>query len=150
MIIHEEVGDILQCTAQSLVVPVNTVGVMGKGLALAFANTYPTLLPAYKKACLGSVFKREGLFVHRLESEDRNIVCLPTKRHWRNPSKLEWIEEAMESLANGIGRYHITSLAIPALGCGEGRLGWDEVYPVIQRYMNAVEIPVMVFLPFRK
>lgn len=149
MIIIEETGDILQSKAQSLVCPVNTVGAMGKGLALAFRDTFPSVYPAYQLACKTAVFTNEGLFVHTL-ADGRKIVCLPTKRHWRYPSRIRWIEEGLYRLANGIERWGITSLAVPAIGCGEGHLQWEHVRPLIVRYLEPIETPVALYLPWQK
>jgi O-acetyl-ADP-ribose deacetylase (regulator of RNase III) len=145
MIVLETESDILQSAAQSLVCPVNTVGVMGKGLALAFASAYPGLLAAYQRACQAAVFKRDGLFI--FETDGRKIICLPTKRHWRFPSKIEWIEEGLYRLASGVDRFGIESLAVPAIGCGEGKLMWTHVYPIIVQYLQPIETPVAVHLP---
>ena len=145
----EEQGDILQSNAQSLVCAVNIVGVMGKGMAKQFSMTFPGLLPSYQKACSRSVFKKEGLYVYEVDG-NRKVVCLPTKRHWRYPSKLEWIDEALHRLATDYMRYGITSLAVPAVGCGEGKLQWKDVYPLIVRYLDSIEIPVAIYLPFKK
>lgn len=146
MILLEEIGDIFESSAQSLVVPVNVVGVAGKGLAKAFADRFPTWLKAYKHACETRVFERHGFHVHSL-SDGRRIVSLPTKRHWRFPSKIEWIDEGLRRLAEEAETYGITSLAIPAIGCGEGRLRWEDVRVLIHRYLGVIELPVAVYLP---
>lgn len=146
MIVIEECGDILDSHAQTLVTTVNTAGVMGKGLAKAFKERYPGLYAGYKRACETNLFLKEGLYVHEVDGT-RKIVCFPTKRHWRFPSKLEWIDEGLRKLAEGVEKYGITSLAIPALGCGEGKLDWEAVYPLIREHLDPLEIPVAVYLP---
>jgi len=142
----EERGNILLSQAQSLILPCNTVGSLSKGLALQFKLMYPSIEAAYRLACKRHVFAREGLFVHTLDS-DKKIVCLPTKRHWRLPSRLEWVEEGLWRLACNIDTYGITSLAVPALGCGEGKLSWKDVYPLIVQYLGKIETPVIIYLP---
>lgn len=150
MIVMEiEGGNILESKAQTLITTVNTVGVMGKGLALAFKESFPGLYPSYKQACDRGIFKRDGFFVYEVDGS-RKIVCMPTKRHWRYPSKIEWIDESLYRLAHDYMKYGITSLAVPALGCGEGRLKWEDVYPLIVRYLDRIEIPVAVYLPSRR
>lgn len=148
MIVVEEIGNILESHAQTLVVPVNTVGVMGKGLAKAFADRHPSLLPAYQKACKLEVFKREGLFLHTTR-DGQKLLCFPTKHHWRRPSKLIWIDQGLHLLAQHVDAYGITSLAVPALGCGEGRLAWEDVRALIHRYLGQIDTPVAVFPPYR-
>jgi O-acetyl-ADP-ribose deacetylase (regulator of RNase III) len=146
MIVFEERADILESGAQTLVVPVNTVGAMGKGLALAFRRKYPTLYPAYRRACRLHVFEHEGMFIHEI-SEDRKILCFPTKHHWRQPSKLEWIIDGLELLVKHYGEWGITKLAVPALGCGEGKLDWPLVEEVLWRYLDPLELEVGIYLP---
>lgn len=147
MIVIEEEGDILLSQAQSLVCPVNTTGAMGKGLAKAFKDAYPSLYPAYLHACKTSHFVREGLFVHTVR-DGRKIVCLPTKRHWRYPSKIQWIDQGLYVLATSIERLGIASLAVPAIGCGEGKLEWKHVRPLIVQYLDPIETPVALYKPW--
>lgn len=146
MIVYEEPGDILNCSAQTLVCPVNTYGVMGCGLALAFKNRYPGLNEAYRKACRDRVFKEKGIFVFDF-SPTRKILCFPTKRDWRDPSHLLWIDKGLEAIARDFALYHITSLAVPAIGCGYGGLSWKDVSPIIDYYLDPIDLKVGVFPP---
>ena len=146
MIVYEERADLLRSGFQTLVCPVNVVGIMGNGLALAFKLRYPGLLEAYRKACLAGVFSDQGFFVYDV-SETRKILCLPTKRHWRNPSKLEWIDEALKRVAKDFSKHGITSLGIPAIGCGKGQLEWEAVRPLILKHLEPIELQVGIFAP---
>lgn len=145
MIVFEGDGDLLTSECQTLVCPVNTVGTLGNGLAAAFKWRYAGLLEAYKKACATSVFNGKGLYLWEYLPE-RKILCLPTKRHWSNPSKLIWIEKALEILAEDWEELGITSLGIPKIGCGKGELEWDAVRPLIHQYLGDIELPVSIFL----
>lgn len=147
MIEFEEVADIFESGAQTLVCPVNTMGVMGAGLALVFKIRFPGLLKAYKKACRDGVFQKEGIFVYDY-SPTRKILCFPTKRHWAHPSKLIWIDQGLRVIAKDFGKYGITSLAIPAIGCGKGQLKWEDVSPLIDQYLDPLDLKVGVYLPF--
>lgn len=146
MIIAERKGNILESECQTLVCPVNTVGVMGNGLALAFREEYPGLLVAYQRFCWAGLFARKGFFVFDV-SETRKVLCLPTKRHWRYNSRIEWVDMALARVASDYAEYGITSLAIPAVGCGKGRLDWDDVYNLIKNHMNRIPLNVTVYLP---
>lgn len=146
MIIAEVGGNILESTAQTLVCPVNTFGAMGKGLALDFRNAYPGLYPAYQQACHNGVFAKKGFFVFT-HSEARKILCLPTKHNWKYRSRIEWIDQALLRLVRDYRDYGITSLAVPALGCGLGGLDWECVYNLIKHHLNQIEINVTVYLP---
>lgn len=139
-------GDILQSTAQTLVCPVNTEGAMGKGLAEQFKHRYPKMYEAYKKACRRLYFTRFRNYVYSV-SEERKILCLPTKMHWRYPSKIEWIDAALRDVARLYELHGITELAIPAIGCGEGHLAWEEVKPLIYKYLDPLPIKVYLYLP---
>jgi O-acetyl-ADP-ribose deacetylase (regulator of RNase III) len=139
-------GDILQSTAQTLTCPVNTEGVMGKGLAEQFKRRYPKMYEAYKKACRRFYFARHRNFVYSV-SEERKVLCLPTKTLWRYPSKIEWIETALRDVAHNYELYGITELAMPPIGCGEGGLVWDDVKRLIYQYLEPLPIKVYLFLP---
>jgi O-acetyl-ADP-ribose deacetylase (regulator of RNase III) len=129
---------------------VNTEGVMGKGVALQFAKKYPEMLAAYREACKTGevqpgrmhIFERGEMF------KPRYIINFPTKRHWRSPSRLEDIEAGLQALAQDIERLHIHSIALPPLGCGNGGLAWNEVFPRIKAALSRLEgVRVMVFPP---
>lgn len=148
MIIFDEQHNLLESTLQTLVNPVNTEGVMGAGLALAFRDKFPGLFQEYREACQDDVFSRKGLFVFDVDVS-RKVLCLPTKRQWRHPSRIEWIEEGLWYLAKDYERYGITSLAIPEVGCGRGQLSWADVRPLIYQYLDPIAIPVGICLnPF--
>jgi O-acetyl-ADP-ribose deacetylase (regulator of RNase III) len=148
MIIFDEPRNLLQQDMQTLVNPVNTEGVMGAGLALAFRDSYKGLFEEYREACKGDVFAKRGFFVFDVD-DTRKVLCLPTKRSWRHPSRLEWIEEGLWYLANEYESYGITSLAIPEIGCGRGQLSWTDVRPLIYQYLDPIALPVGICLnPF--
>lgn len=148
MIIFDEPHNLLETELQTLVNPVNTEGVMGAGLALAFRDKFPGLLDEYREACREDVFSRLGLFVFDVDVS-RKVLCLPTKRQWRHPSRIEWIEEGLWYLAKDYESYGITSLAIPEVGCGRGQLSWADVRPLIYQYLDPISLPVGICLnPF--
>lgn len=116
--------NIFDSGADYLVNPVNTVGVMGKGLALEFSKRRPGLLVAYKQACVQGVLSTHQPWIYK------DVVCFATKQHWRNPSQLEWIKEGLSNLVIPEGK----SIAFPRLGCGLGGLDWNEVKPLIDNW----------------
>lgn len=140
-----EGADIFKSEMQALMCPVNTFGAMGKGLALYFKQRYPELLEPYRQACWDGHFAEEGYFVFK--AKDRLIVCLPTKFHWSRPSKIEWIAKALQMFRDSGHEHGITSLAVPALGCGEGGLAWESVRALIEELLGALPIPVEVYPP---
>ena len=146
MIVFEEPANILLSNAQTLTVPVNTVGAMGAGLALAFKKYFPGLYQAYRKACAQGVFEREGLFTFSI-NDRRKVLCFPTKHHWQQDSDIELIERGLKILAGGYCAKHgITKLALPTLGCGLGKLKWEAVRPLIYKHLDPLDLEVGIFL----
>lgn len=137
------VGDIFQSHAQVLVNPVNTVGVMGKGIAKEFKRRYPAMFRQYVADC------EQGFAVGQLrlfKTPDKWILNFPTKQHWRNPSKLEYIEAGLKTFVEMYPVEGINSIAFPLLGCGAGELKWEtSVKPLMERYLNDLPLDVSVY-----
>lgn len=147
-IIMEAPGDIFESKMHTLVCPVNAIGAMGKGLAKQFKLRYPDYYLAYRRACLVDVvFRTEKCFVYDID-EDRKIYSLLTKWNWRYPSQFRWVDAALRQLAEDCERYGIRSLAIPAVGCGEGGLSWEQVRPAIHAYFAKHPVEVEIYEPF--
>lgn len=145
-------SDIFQTECQAVVIPVNTCGVMGNGLALAFANRVPGLLERYQQACRANAFRNGSVFIYkgRLDyGRGRDIVCVcfATKHHWSNPSRYEWIDEGLNSILTNYRRWGIGSIAIPAIGCGKGGLDWEVVKVMIENYFKESLLVVDVYPP---
>ncbi len=146
-------GNILDADADALVNTVNTVGVMGKGIALMFKETFPKNFRAYETAC-----KRNEVQVGRMFVTERDqfigpkwIINFPTKKHWRYPSKIEWIDEGLEDLKRVIVEHKIGTIAIPPLGSGNGQLDWREVRSRIQSTLGSLpDIEIIVYEPTQK
>ena len=146
-------GNILDSSAEALVNTVNTVGVMGKGIALQFRQAFPHNFNIYKQACLNghlttgtvlAVKDRELLLGERL------IINFPTKQHWKMPSRYEYIESGLIALVACLINNTVKSLAIPALGCGNGGLEWQKVKPMIEKHLSQVEAAVWIYEPNKK
>ena len=127
-------GNLLEADAEALVNTVNTQGVMGKGLALEFKNTFPENFHAYAQACQSGQVETGKMFITEQQAllGPRWIINFPTKQHWRDPSKLEWIDQGLEDLRKNLAYNQIVSVAIPPLGCGLGGLDWQLVKPRIE------------------
>ena len=126
---------------EAVINAVNTVGIMGKGIALMFKERFPDNFKAYKEACDNGQIRIGKMFV----SENRDlfapkwIVNFPTKTHWRANTRLEWIEEGLEDLVRVISDKNIRSIAVPPLGCGNGGLNWSDVKPLMVTALEQVE-----------
>jgi O-acetyl-ADP-ribose deacetylase (regulator of RNase III) len=148
--IIETQGDLLAADAEALVNTVNTVGVMGKGIALQFKRAFPENFAAYERACRNGEVQpgRMLVFQSGLLDGPRYIINFPTKRHWRESSRLEDIDSGLDALIIEVKRLNIRSIAVPPLGCGNGGLDWIEVKPRIQRAFQAVpKVRILLFTP---
>lgn len=144
MIVERQI-DIFTSRCQTITNTVNIFGVMGKGLALKFKRRYPDLFQAYVIACEDRIFDKEGLFVY--QSKDYKILCFPTKRHWKYPSRLEWIREGLELLSIHYQWYGITSISLPPLGCSNGGLNFNDVKPLVYEYFENHPLEVELIPP---
>lgn len=132
-------GNLLESPAQALVNTVNTMGVMGKGLALSFKRRYPINYQSYRAACHQGKVRPGRMYVTRIgemEEGPRYIINFPTKRRWYHPSRMEDIDSGLLALVETIQAHRIISIAVPPLGCGNGGLSWGDVRP---RIVNALQ-----------
>jgi O-acetyl-ADP-ribose deacetylase (regulator of RNase III) len=143
-------GNILESKARALVNTVNTVGVMGKGIALQFKIQFPNNYKAYKAACENKALKIGDLLVTEEESllsGKKIIINFPTKTHWRYPSEYEYIEKGLTALVELIRERKIESIAIPPLGAGNGGLDWAKVRGMIENSLNGLDCKIYLYEP---
>jgi len=134
--------------AQTLVNTVNIKGVMGKGIAAAFKKLYPEMFQQYRRLC--NEKKLDIGILHIYRTLNKIVVNFPTKKHWRNPSHVEYIEAGLEKFVQHYTDYGISSVSFPQLGCGNGELDWEtQVQPVMERYLQTLSIPVYIHI-YRK
>jgi O-acetyl-ADP-ribose deacetylase (regulator of RNase III) len=144
MIIYKK-GDLFNSECQTLVNTVNCVGIMGKGIALAFKNKYPKMFLSYKSICNKGLLKPGTLQLYT--KYDKFILNFPTKLDWKNPSKIEYIEEGLKKFVETYKDKNITSIAFPLLGCNNGGLTWEkQVKPLMERYLNDIDIKVEIYI----
>ncbi|MFN8437035.1 MAG: macro domain-containing protein [Cytophagales bacterium] len=151
--IHYKIGNLLDSEASALVNTVNTVGVMGKGIALQFKNMFPNNFKSYSIACKNKELKVGQLLItedESLLSGKKIIVNFPTKTNWRLPSEYEYIEKGLIELAKIINERNIKSIAIPPLGSGNGGLDWNKVKQLIENHLSSVDCEIFVFEPNAK
>lgn len=154
-------GDMFAVGADSLVCPVNTIGVMGKGLALVFAKRYADACRVYKRECVGGAMATGDVIPVLSASSERLplpgplIYFAATKYHWRNPSQIEWVQACADNLVKRAVANASThaSLALPAIGAGLGELEWDDVRPILVNAAEKIEaagVRVYLFGPKEK
>jgi O-acetyl-ADP-ribose deacetylase (regulator of RNase III) len=157
-------GDMFFSNMQTLTISVNLQGVMGKGLASRTKYQFPDVYVVYQDACRNKeltatkpyIYKREASLEQELAdltiplstpNAVKWFLFFATKRHWRQNSRLEDIEAGLKWIKNNYNEVGIKSLAMPALGCGLGKLSWTEVGPLMCRYLHGIDIDVAIYLP---
>lgn len=149
---------------EAIVNTVNTVGVMGKGVALLIKEKFKENYRQYRAACKRNDIEVGRMFVVRTEASQRKlldstseknesenpqwIINFPTKKHWRNPSQLVWIEDGLKDLKRVIDENGIQTVAMPQLGCGNGGLDWKDVKPLVDEvFGNDLGVTIIVYDP---
>ena len=146
-------GNLLEARAQALVNTVNTVGVMGKGIALMFKERFGDNYQQYAAACKAKQVRTGAMFITEPAELDgpRWIVNFPTKQHWRSPSQLEWVIDGLQDLRRFLVENKVQSVAIPPLGAGNGGLDWELVKPEIERALGDLSgVEITVFEPTKQ
>jgi len=137
-------GNLFTSNAKVLINTVNTVGVMGKGIASDFKKYYPKMFEEYKELCNTNRLNIGDL--HLYKTSNKWILNFPTKEHWRSPSKIEFIEEGLKKLVKEAHKLQINDIAMPKLGCGNGGLDWEsQVKPLVEKYLKKSPINVSIY-----
>jgi O-acetyl-ADP-ribose deacetylase (regulator of RNase III) len=143
-------GDLLAADVEALVNTVNCVGVMGRGIALQFKDTFPANFADYATACAAGLVQPGKMFVVATGqlTNPRYIINFPTKRHWRGNSRIEDIESGLVDLRKVIVKRNIKSIALPPLGSGLGGLPWPAVKARIEEALSDLEgVAITLFEP---
>jgi O-acetyl-ADP-ribose deacetylase (regulator of RNase III) len=148
--IHYTQGNLLDADAEAIVNTVNTVGVMGKGIALMFKERFPKNMADYAKACKAKEVQTGKMFVTETGElmGPKWVVNFPTKQHWRANSKMEWVTSGLDDLKRFILEHDVKSIAIPPLGAGNGKLDWKDVKPEIEQRLSDLEdVDILIYEP---
>lgn len=133
---------LLDSQAQTVVNTVNTVGVMGKGLAAAMKKAHPKMFHSYKRICDQGLLDVGKLWLW--QADDQWVLNFPTKKHWRHPSKIEYVEAGLNKFVATYEEKGIREIAFPRLGCGNGGLDWEDVRPLMEEYL--ADLPIRVYI----
>ena len=148
--IHYKSANLLDSDAEALVNTVNTVGVMGKGIALQFKSQFPNNFKLYANACKANEIQVGTLFVteeNSLLGGRKIIINFPTKTDWKKPSEYSYIESGLIDLVKIIKERNIKSVAIPPLGAGNGGLDWNKVKALMEQYLSAIDCDIFIYQP---
>lgn len=143
-------GNLLESKAEALVNTVNTMGIMGKGIALQFKEMFHDNYKLYVNACKNKTIKIGCMFVTEDNSSlygKKTIINFPTKTNWRFPSEYQYIEEGLADLVRTIKERNIKSIAIPPLGAGNGGLDWNKVKILLEKHLNHIDCQILVYEP---
>lgn len=137
-------GNLFTSNAKILVNTVNTVGVMGKGIAADFKKIYPKMFEEYKSLCENGKLDIGELYLYK--TSNKWILNFPTKKHWKSPSTVEYIEKGLQKLIEQATKLQLTDIAMPKLGCGNGGLDWEtQVKPIVEKYLKKSPINVSIY-----
>jgi O-acetyl-ADP-ribose deacetylase (regulator of RNase III) len=148
--IHLKTGDIFETNCMYIVNPVNIVGVMGKGLAKEFKKKHPNYFLQYKRQCqndkvmIGKIKKYYVGYEH--DSKYGYIVNIPTKKHFKDPSKLAYVRKGLEDFAHKYKDLGITSIAFPLLGTGNGGLDKKKVLKLMLDTLKECIIDIEIYV----
>lgn len=149
MVILLKSGNIFDSGCQTLVNAVNCVGNMGKGIALDFRQKFPSMYEDYHQKCTSHELRPGCPYVFK-QKDHPWILNFPTKDKWWEPSKLDYLIRGMRHIWQNYKDWGIESIAFPALGCGEGKLDWEQVYPILLSWLNSFDISIELFCPLEK
>lgn len=139
-------GNIFSSDKQTVVNTINCVGVMGKGVALAFRLRYPEMYEKYKEFCKNKQIAIGKLWLYKQPQEDSKwVLNFPTKFHWKYPSKMEYLEAGLQKFVDTYEEKGITSIAFPLLGTHNGGLDKIEVMDMMHLYLEKCSIPIDIY-----
>lgn len=141
-------GTVFNAKADALVNAVNCVGAMGAGIALEFKLRFPKMYLEYKEWVEKDLLVPGKLHYYQ-DDQNLTIINFPTKDHWRHPSKLEYIELGLKEFAASCKNYNISSIAFPTLGTGRGGLKWNQVKPLMEHYLQDLNLDVIICLDYK-
>jgi len=142
------IGNIFESSAQTLVNTVNCVGVMGKGIAKEFKKRYPTMFQDYSTRCNTGTVELGKPYLYTDLFKEVSVINFPTKKHWRSPSRLSYVEDGLDYFLAHYEEWGIQSVAFPPLGCGNGGLEWEAVGPLMYQKLSKLNVPVQIFAPY--
>ena len=150
-----ENGNLFFSNLQTITVTVNCVGVMGKGIALQAKYLFPDAFLYYKDLCdkdemhMGTpvLYDKPSKTLQGPGKEYIKLLLFPTKQHWKMPGDIVSIEKGLQWLVDNYEKNGIKSLAMSALGCGNGGLDWKDIGPLLYKYLGKMNIPVEIYYP---
>ena len=114
------------CVTTNGLVKKNGEAVMGAGIAKSIARLAPAA-----PARLGILIKQNGNIVQKFYN---NAIAFPVKHNWWEVADIELIKKSCRQLVKLLGPNETALLPRP--GCGNGKLKWSDVKPVIEKILD--------------
>jgi len=143
-------GNLFHTDMETIVITVNCRGIMGKGIAKVLKEHAKPAYEQYRELCdAGEMNLGKSVMYDKPVGElnGKTILFFPTKFDWRNKSELFQIKKGLEHFAENYADMGITSIAFPALGCGNGGLNWNDVKPVMSESLKDLDIDIEIYEP---
>lgn len=137
-------GNIFNSRCQTIVNTINCVGVMGAGIALEFRLRYPEMYQRYVEFCQQQLIEVGKLWIYK--ADDKWILNFPTKKHWKYPSKIEYLELGLQKFLDTYENKKITSVAFPLLGASNGKIESDTSLKIMKKFLSKSNIPVEIYI----
>jgi O-acetyl-ADP-ribose deacetylase (regulator of RNase III) len=142
-------GNIFTTKCHTIVNTVNCVGVMGTGIAYEFKLRFPEMFDKYKSFCDSGLIDIGNLWIYKLTKDDnemyKNILNFPTKKHWKYPSKEEYLEKGLQKFIDTYKEKGILSIAFPLLGASKGGIDEEVSINIMEKYLDKVDIDVEIW-----
>ena len=142
-------GNIFTTKCHTIVNTVNTVGVMGAGIAYEFKLRFPEMFEKYKSFCDSGHIDIGNLWIYKLTKNDNKmyeyILNFPTKKDWKYPSKIEYLEKGLQKFVDTYKEKGILSIAFPLLGASKGGIEEDVSMKIMKKYLERVDINVEIW-----
>ena len=136
-------GNLFESNCQTIVNTINCFGVMGKGIALEYKKRFPDMFLRYKELCGKKLIRPGILWLYK--ADNKWILNFPTKDHWKNPSKIEYLESGLTKFLNTYKNKGITSIAFPLLGSSNSGIDPDLSLEVMKKYLSQCDIEVEIY-----
>ena len=146
--IKEITGNIFTSERQTLVNTVNCVGVMGAGIALEFKFRHPAMFERYVEHCNAGLINIGQLWLYKPmpdKGDQRWVLNFPTKKHWKDPSKNEYLVMGLKKFTETYQDKGIESIAFPVLGATNGKMAERESLSIMLSYLERCDIPVDIY-----
>lgn len=148
-------GDILLSKCDAIAHGIAPGDDFKQGLALTLREQWPAYYKDFRHYCK-TYSPKEGTLWAWKGAGSAAILSLftqePAKSEGSHPGKATTpnVNHALKALATEIKEQGFKSLALTKLSTGVGGLNWEDVYPLIEKHLSEVDIPIYVYSTYKK